>query len=817
MLRNYVKIAFRNLCKHKGYTFINILGLALGIACCLLIMMLVQHEFSYDRFHENVDRIFRVVIEETARDGEISYHDLIAPPVAPAMDRAFAGIEASTRLIGGGLHVQRGDASFEEQVYMVDSTFFSIFSFPLMAGREETALDDVQDIVITERTARKFFGADRRAGELVGEQITIKQGAGTFEFIVSGIAADPPANSSFQFDVLISIDNYNFQGSGRLFLGGNDWGGKNTHYILLKPGQHAGTLQAALPNFTKVAFADRIASRRGAEYIAEGDDAFRLILQPLSDLHLNPEIGARYEQSPHNPTYSYVLMGIGLLVLLIACINFITLSLGRSASRAREVGMRKVLGAGRVQLMKQFWGEALMLTLVGLAIGLLIVRLVLPEFNAMAGQELTMLGSTGWAAVLGLAAVIGLVAVAAGAYPAAILSAFRPADVLKGDVVMRKDTFSRVLVVVQYCISVGLIFSTIVMYRQLDYMLNKDIGYDDDQVLVLHTPGLNTVQENGILGVVRNEAASNPNVTDVLKVGYSFTRSYDRTSWQDANGRTIDAHMLGIDYDFVEVMGMEMAAGRDFDSRFPSDSTQSVLVNEAFVREYGIQNPVGHRLNGPGFFGDVNPTIVGVVKDFNFRSLHEEVEPAVLNMHPDYYHGMSHILLKIRPTDRQETIAFVERVWKSTFPDRPFHFSFLDDDIAAQYVAEQRWSRILTYSSLLAILIACMGLFGLATLSVARRTKEIGIRKILGSSVPAVAALVAREFAMLVGVATVIAWPLAYLGMRQWLESFTYRTRVDWWIFVLAGLVALLIAMATIGYHSIRAATMNPVRSLRYE
>ncbi len=816
MFRNYVKIALRNLGKHKGYTFINVFGLALGIACCLLILMLVRHEFSYDAFHENGDRIYRVVIQETAPDGEVSMQQLIDPPVPPAMDSAFAGIEASTRLIGGSLHVQRGDESFSEVVYMVDSTFFGLFSFPLLAGRSTTALDEMQDMVITERTARKFFD-DTAYSNVIGEQVAIKQGANTFEFIVSGVTTDPPVNSSLQFDILIPFENYNYEGSGRLYLGGNAWGGRNTHYVLLAPAQDPDALEAALPSFTRVALADRIESRRGAEYIAEGDDAFRLILQPLSDLHLNPDIGAYYEENTHNPTYSYVLMGIGLLVLLIACINFITLSLGRSTSRAREVGMRKVLGARRIQLMKQFWGEALLLTTAGLLIGLVVVGLALPEFNLLTGKELTLLGSTGWAAVLGLAAIIGLVAVAAGAYPAAVLSGFQPVEVLKGDVTARKSRFSRSLVVLQYCISVGLIFSTIVMYRQLDYMLNKDIGFEDDQVLVLHTPGLNTSQENMVLNVVRNESAANPNILNVLRVGYSFTQSFDRYSWQDATGRTIGGHMLGIDYDFVEVMEMEMVAGRDFDSNFPIDSTESVLVNEAFVREYDIENPVGHRLNGPGFFGDINPTIIGVVKDFNFRSLHEEVEPAVLNMHPDYYHGMSHILLKIRPADRAQTIAFLKDVWTRTFPDKPFHFSFMDGDIAAQYQAEQRWSRILTYSSLLAILIACMGLFGLATLSVTRRTKEIGIRKVLGSTVAGVAVLVAREFALLVGIAIVIGLPIAYLGMREWLEGFAYSTSVSWWIFVAAGCAALLIAMATISYHSIRAATMNPVKSLRYE
>ena len=819
MYRNYVKIALRNLVKHRGYTFINVFGLALGIACCLLILMLVRHEFSYDAFHENGDSIYRVIIEEKTPDGEIETHQLINPPVAPALDSAFAGVDKTLRLIGGSLHVQHGDDAFSEPAYMVDSTFFEIFSFPLLAGRPETALDEIQDVVITERTATKLFGVgEGDYGRVIGEQIAVKQGEDTFDFIVSGVAADPPAASSLQFSMLIPFENYRYQGSGRLYYGGNDWGGKNTQYVLLARDQNPAALEAALPPFTKAVLADRIEARRGADYIAEGDDAFRLVLQPLSDMHLNPKIGAAYEENTHNPTYSYVLMGIGALVLLIACINFITLSLGRSATRTREVGMRKVLGARRIQLMKQFWGEALLLTSVGLLVGLVLVRLVMPEFNALTGKELTILGSGGWISMLSLAVLVGLVAVAAGAYPAAVLSSLRPVDVFKGRASANRTGFSRALVVIQYCISVVLIFSTIMMHRQLDYLLNKDIGFQDDQLLVLHTPGLTTAQENQILNVVRTESASNPNILNVLRTGYAFTHSFDRTSWQDPSGRTIGGHMLGVDYDFVEVLEMEIVSGRDFDPRFPTDSTESVLVNEAFVREFDIRNPVGHKLAGfENFFGEIAPTIIGVVKDFNFRSLHEEVEPAVMNMHPDYYHGMSHMLLKIRPNNRQQTITFLEDVWMRALPEKPFHFSFLDEDIAAQYEAERRWSRIMTYSAVLAILIACMGLFGLATLSVSRRTKEIGIRKVLGSTVAGVAALVAKEFALLVGIATVIAWPLAYLGARAWLETFAYSTDVAWWIFAAAGVAALLVAMATVSYHCVRAATMNPVRSLRYE
>jgi len=819
MLRNYLKIALRNLRKQVGYTAINVIGLSFGVACCLLIVMLLHHEWTFDAFHEHADRIHRVVIQETRPDGSIGYRQLIQPSVGPAADSAYAGIERMTRVIAGDLHVHKGDQTFAEHVYMADSAFFDMFSFPLLAGSPRTALRDMQGMVISEKLATKYFNAGSGDYDrVIGEHLAIKQGAETFDFTVSGVMESIPDASSFQFDVLISFDNFFLEENGRIYLGGNDWGGKNTLFVMLGRDQEAKAMEAALAPFTKVELAGRIDGRRGAGYIAEDDDAFKLILQPLRQMHLDPVVGTAYAENAHNPTYSYVLGGIGLLVLLIACINFVTLSIGRSMTRAREVGMRKVLGAHRSQLMKQFWGEALLLTLAAVAIAVLLVQLALPEFNVLTGKDLSFSDTGGLSILLTLGGLMALVGIAAGIYPAAVLSAFRPAAVLKGEFRMGRSRFTRGLIVAQYCISIGLIFATIVMYRQLDFMLNKDLGFEDDQVLVLHTPGLNTRQERLALQAVRSGTASDPNVTHVLKTGYAFTHSHDGYSWTNADGETVQAHMLGVDYDFLDVLDMELVAGRDFARDFPSDSTRSVLVNEAFVREYDIDEPVGHVLAGfGGFFGEYDPTIIGVVKDFNFRSLHEEVEAAVLNMHPDYYHGMSHMLVKLRPHDLAGTIGMLETIWTQTFPEKPFHYSFLDDDIAAQYHNERRWSRMLSYSSLLAILIACMGLFGLATLSVSGRRKEIGIRKVLGASIPSIAGLVSREFALLVGIATVVSWPIAFFGMREWLAGFAYRTDVAWWIFIAAGGLALFIAMATVSYQAVRAAATDPVKSLRNE
>ena len=818
MFRNYFKIAVRSLRKYAGYTFINVAGLALGIACCLLIMLLVQHEWSFDTMHENGDRIHRILMQHELPDGSHEYQLLTPPPLAQAIDSAYTGVEKVTRVIGGNKLVKHGDRSFSEHLYMVDSTFFEMFSFPLLAGNARTALVSPQGMVVSEATALKYFGAGRSdLDDVLGRNLSIAQGDAMHEFEITGVVKNLPENSSFRAEIFISMQNYYLEGGG-LYLGSNNWGSKNTLYALLAPGQSPEALEAALPPLTRVQLGAYLEERQAAGFSAQGDDALRLFLQPLRDIHLNPAIGNHYEGAAHNPTYSYVLGGIGLLVLLIACINFVTLSIGRSTSRAREVGMRKVVGAHRIQLMKQFWGEALLLSLIALALGLVIASLVLPGFNGLTGRNLSILSTSNWASVLILIGIIGLVTIASGAYPAAVLSGFRPAAVLKGDLTMRRSNFTRGLVIAQYAISVGLIFCTIVMYRQLDYLLNKDLGFDGEQVVAIETGALSDREQRVVLEAYRSGTAANRNVVHVLQTAYAFTHSYDTYSWADAGGRTIRAHNIGVDYDFLNVMGMRLVAGRDFSRDRPADSTTSVLVNETFAEKYEIAEPIGYVLTGyGGFFGEIDPTIIGVVEDFHFRSLHEEVEPAVLNMHPDYYMGMGNVLVKIRPEDVSGTLAQLEDIWTKTVPQKPIQFSFLNQDIEALYQTEQRWGRILTYSSILAVLIACMGLFGLATLSAARRRKEIGIRKVLGATVSGIATLVTREFALLVVIAALVAWPLAYMGMKEWMNGFAYRTSIPWWIFASAALVALVIAVGTVGYHAYRAAVSDPARSLRYE
>lgn len=815
MLQNYFKIAVRNLRNHQAYTIINVSGLAVGMACCLLIFMLVRHEWSYDRFHEHTDRIYRTTIPYTAPDGTVNYQNMMFPDFTPLLAESFPAIEHATRFVQGSQDIQVGNEFFQQTMVEVDPPFFQIFSFPLLAGDPITALRDPSGMVITEEVAEAFFGVEAgRYAEALGQTVSISRNDVVHDFTITGVAETPPKNSSLQFEVAISFENYE-----EIYLGGNNWGGRTSTYILLKPEEDPAAFEEALQPFVATQFADYQEALRANEMLAEGDGVFQMRLQPLREMHLEPEVWMPYETAAHDPLYSYILGGIGLLVLLIACINFMTLSVGRSTRRAREVGMRKVLGAQRSQLMRQFWGEAFILTAVSLLLGTILALLALPLFNDLTGKELTLAALNGLeiaGAVLVLLLVVGLIA---GGYPAALLSRFQPVEVLKGTVLAGgKNRLTRSLVVLQYTISIGLIVCTLVMARQLNYMLDKDLGYEDDLVMVVNTGQVSRSEAPMVLERFKDKLLPYEQVEQIARAGYSFTRGSDRNTWTDADGATRSAYNFGVGFEYIDLMEMEVVEGRNFSPAFTTDSTQSVLVNEALVREFGLESPVGTKLTGwLDFIYEESPTIIGVVKDFNYRSLREEVQPAVMNMHPDYYNYMGAILLKIRPGTIDETVALVEQTWAESMPGKPFNYSFLDEDLAAQYDSERRWSNIVTYSSFLAILIACLGLFGLATLQVARRTREIGIRKVLGASVPSVVQLVAREFLVLVAVAAVLAWPLAYIGMQRWLDDFAYRIGIGPGAFLWATFGALAIALATIAYHAIRAALADPVRALRHQ
>jgi putative ABC transport system permease protein len=728
---------------------------------------------------------------------------------------AYPVIDAATRLVQAPVDFKLGNEFFRYELAEIDAPFFEMFSFPLLVGNPASVLLDHNSVVISEDVATSAFGlADGRYDEAIGKTMSAVAGDQTFDFTVTGVVARFPENSSIQFDAAISFENYD-----PIRLGANNWGGRTSTYVLLPESQSSERLEQALVPFVKTQFAEYFQDLRENEMLADGDGAYRMFLQPLRQLHRQPEVWVPYETAPFDPQYGYILGGIGLLVLLIACINFMTLSIGRSASRKREVGMRKALGAQRAQLMRQFWGEAIVMTALSLTIGLVLTWITLPLFSQLVGQSLT-LSMVSWPVLsLALLLVLVIVGIVAGGYPAVLLSRFQPAAVLKGnDSGTGRQGLTRTLVVLQFTISIGLMVGTLVMSDQLSYLIDKDLGFDDDLVMVVQARQLSRNDAPVVLNRMKERLLPYNDVVQVARAGTSFNRGSDRNTWTDEHGVTRSAYNFGIGFDYIDLMGMEIVEGRSFSPDYPSDSTRSILVNEALVREFGLEDPVGHSLTGwLSYVYEESPVIIGVVKDFNFQSLRESVEPAVMNMHPQYYNYMGAILVKIRSDQVQDTIQLVENAWSEAAPGRPFSYSFLDEDLATLYVNEQRWTDIIQWSAAIAILIACLGLFGLATLSMVQRTKEIGIRKVLGASVTGVVRLVTREFVGLIAIAALLALPIAYLSMRSWLDGFANRIDMGYGAFVSAPLVAVTVALLAIGYHAIRAATADPVNALRYE
>jgi len=814
MIRNYLKVALRRFRLGGTHAVVNVLGLALGMATCSLIFLLVHHEWSYDRFHANLDRLHRVYLEYVSPEGEPGVQAMMPPDFTPSLKETFPAIEKATRYAGNDRDFRVDEELSRHQLVEVDPDFFEMFSFPAVAGDPVAAIADPVSMVVTTEAAEGLFGLRSNWSNALGRVVSIPNEDEVMDFRVGAVIEPMPENSSISFDVAISFENYD-----RLHVGGNNWGGRTSTYVFISQTADREALQASFPPFADIEFAEYVESMRGAGFIAESDDAYALRLQPLADMHRNMDVWIPYEASAHNPLYSWILTAIAGLILLIACINFMTLSVGQSTMRAREVGVRKVLGANRTQIMRQHWGESIVLAAVSLLFGGIAAALLLPAFSSLTETPLSITSVPPLLILFGIVLLVIIVGVVAGSYPAAVLSRFHPARVLKGSINSpRHGYLTRALVVLQFTISIGLIVATGIMTKQLRYMLDKDLGFEDDFVLAVEARGVARSEADGVLNYFRDTLLPYEGIAALSRAGYAFTRGSDRNTWQNANGVTRSAYNFGVGHDWFDVLGMEVVAGRTFSREFPADSTQSIVVNEALVREFEIESPVGHVLtNWLDSIYEESPTIIGVVRDFSFQSLHNDVQPTVMNLHPGYYSYLGAILIKVRPDNVPATIARIEQAWNDVLPGKPFTYSFVDDDLARQYATERRWQRIVTYSSILAILIACLGLFGLAILAVGRRTKEIGIRKVLGASVTGVATLVSREFAVLVLVAGVIASPLAFLAMRSWLSNFAFSVSISPWIFVGAILLTMAIALGTVGIHAVRAARENPVSALRYE
>ncbi|NBC19187.1 MAG: FtsX-like permease family protein [Bacteroidetes bacterium] len=816
MWTNYLRVALRSLRRQSLYSLINVLGLAVGLAFCILVLLFVRDELTYDETHERSDRTYRLYRDPV--DGAPVDRELSMPiPAGPAMAATFPEVEAFVRLDfpGGATTIRHEGTLFEQDdVLATDSSFFDVFTVPLIHGDPATALTDPLSVVLTAPIARKYFGT----ANPVGQTLSLRLSGDYVDLTVTGVTEALPPNSSIQFAMLFPYDLFveRFDYMQRVR---DRWDAtRSITYVLLREGADVEHLRAQMPEFMRTHLGFMYDEMRQEGLLAEGEIPAIFRLQPMRDIHLNPEVPPGLTP-PSDPKYSYILGGIALAVLLIACINFTLLALGRSARRAKEVGVRKAMGALRGQLMGQFWGEALLLSAVALGLGLGLAQIALPVFNDLAGKTLTLGAVEGlWmaAGLLGLLLVTGLVA---GGYPALMLSRLQPAVTLRDRAsVGRANALTRTLVTAQFALSVFLIASTLVMVQQLRHVRTTNLGFQGEQVVVIPTRGLDGDQ---VLDRYQALAANDPGIAQVAGSNLAIGQSLWRRGFQ-YEGELKQVAVFRITDNYLETLGMTVTQGRAFDPQRASDAANSILVNEAFVRDFGWTTPVGQQL--PVEWGDagdeeepslLNPTVVGVVEDFHFQSLHNAVQPAVLYTNP--MDPILNLYVRLRPEDMSATLDRLRATWATLTQDVPFEYTFLDERMDRLYQNEARWSQIVGYGALFAVLIAVLGLFGMATLTTAQRTKEIGIRKVLGASAAQIVGLLSKDFARLVVLAIVLAAPVAYLVMERWLADFAVRIDVGVGTLGLAGGLALVVALLTVGAQAFRAAQTDPAHSLRYE
>lgn len=797
MLSNYLKTAARNLWRNKIYSFINITGLAIGLACCLLIFLFVQDELSFDRFHANGRRIYRLVDSFDA-EGELSRDfALSSAPFAPGLKNKFPQVEDAVRILMPRRRmVTRGETKFyEDRILFADPSVLKIFTFPLLKGDPESALDAPNTLVISEQMSLKYFGRD----DPLHKNVTID----SMEFLVTGVMANIPGNTHLQADMFASMQSLERIPSiqERYF---KSWARHEFYtYLLLRDSGDAEELQAQLPGFIERNAAPQIRSILGATLSSR--------LQPLRSIHLHSNL--QHEISPNGDIkYVAIFAVIALFILLIAGVNFMNLATARSAGRAREVGMRKVVGASRRQLVKQFLGESLLFTALALGAALILVVIALPLFNGLTGKQITGDRLLDMSLLGFLVLILLLVGFVSGSYPAFYLSRFQPAHVLRRSVRIRsgRSMLRKGLVVLQFGISISLIIATGIVLDQLDFLRNRKLGFQKEHVVVIpiRAQSLRTNYESVKAELLQNPAVMGATVTIGVPGGVIAGDAIQLVT--DEGKKTITVRMIYTDHDYIKTMGMEIVQGRDFSKAMSTDADEAFIVNESAVRALQLEDPLKARFE----WDDKKGSVIGVVRDFQFQSLREEITPLIIHIWPQNTYVFA---ARIDSRDIPRTLAFLENTWKKLDPAHPFEYSFLDESVDRLYRSEEKLGRVFSGFSLLAILIATLGLFGLALFMVEQRAKEIGIRKILGASIGNIFVILTREFALLVLLANVAAWPIAYILMSRWLGNFAYRADIRVGTFLLSALAALAAALLTIGYHCLRSALSDPVKSLRYE
>ncbi|MBN9296325.1 MAG: ABC transporter permease [Filimonas sp.] len=808
MIGNYLKTAIRFQSRNKTFTFINIAGLALGTLCCLYIMLYVMDQFSYDKHHRNAKNIYRITCTYRSKAKDLLQQvGTTAAPAAPLMKQDFGEVEQYTRVVpfaGIDQHLldYKGKTLYEKDAFYVDSTFFDVFTYHFVKGSPAKVLDEPNTAVLLKSTADKLFGNE----DPIGKSFTMENAYDNkITYTVKGVVDESLGKSHFHANIFITMNSGSV---GGYMMHADTWT-SNTYassYVKLRPDANVASLEERLPAFL---------NRYAGEQLAKAALEERLSLQPITSVHTQPGYLGIVLSEPVNPAFLRVLVVIAILIQVVACINFMNLSTARASRRAKEVGVRKVMGAGRRDLVRQFLGESFLITLISVLIAIPLLIIALPLLNHITQSEVSvaMLQST---KVIGLlAALIVLTGLIAGSYPAFYLSAFQSIRIMKGNFTnhISASGIRRGLVVFQFVLAIVLISGIVVIYSQLNYIKNKDLGFEKDQRLVFSFYSPDAV---GRVPAFMNdlsqlaEVKSVSNASKYLGNSLYFRNAFFLQGQKEADQRGTD--YIISDENFVKANGIKVISGRDF---VHTDSAK-VLINESYAKSLGlnVHNAVGTMLY------DVQSRqaeIVGVLKDFNYGTLHKPVESFVLwkrGMHADPWPT---VIVSTSATSYKALLDKIETIWHKNMPGVPFSYAFLDDMVGKQYEAEISMSRIIDSFTIMAILISCMGLFGLAAFSAEQRSKEIGIRKVLGASVPSITQLLSKDFMRLIGIAFVIAIPIAWWAMSKWLEAFAYRISLSWWMFAIAGIISFIIAMLTVSFQSVKAALVNPVKSLRSE
>jgi putative ABC transport system permease protein len=794
MFNNYLKIALRNMKRYKGYSLINTAGLAVGMACCILILLWVRDELSFDRFHHNLDHIYRVIRMEQ-KIADAGKDALTPPPLAATLKEKFPEITHATRFGNWGCWlVSYGEKNFYETRYeCADPDFFEMFNFPFIKGNPKNALLDTYSVVLTEEMAEKYFGNE----DPIGKTLNINK---QFDVTVTGVIKNVPKNSTLKFDFILPFRVLLL----KELLGeetGKHWGFNSfSTLVMLNKSCSAKELGPKIAGIFE-------------EHNEEDKDS--ALLQPFKDIHLYSNIKYDFDRLG-DIKYVTIFSLLALFVLIIACINFMNLTTAKSAKRAKEVGLRKVIGAKRPQLIWQFFGESLLMSFFAFLLALILVELILPFFNNLSGKNLSLNPANNIMIYLYFLVITLLTGILAGSYPALLLSSFQPIKVLKGPAGLnvkdrnRSPLFRRILVVTQFTLSIGLIIGTTIIYTQLRFMRDKDLGINKEHIVYI--PMAQSVISK--YESIKEEFLRNPNVLNVsasLSLPTDIRNSPGSPEWEgkDPNNKMqIKADF--VDYDYIETFQIKMAQGRSFSRKYPTDTETAYIVNEEAVRQMGLKSPLGKQFS----FWDKKGKIIGVMKDFHFRPMYHQIQPIVFKIFPDWFRV---IYTRIKPGNITGTLESLQKTWLQLNPGYPFEYRFLDEPFDQLYRAEERMGTLTKYFTVLGIVIACLGLLGLASFMAEQRTKEIGIRKVLGASVGNIILLLSREFTRLVLMSMIIAWPIAYFTMNQWLQNFAYRIGIGWWVFIFSAGLTVVFTLLTVSYQSIRAAAANPVQALRHE